>query len=160
LTKTVFIATINSGKNQEAKIMKEHCKVHAGVFVRTPEKMTSLVFDGSKRGPEWKLPGGGEEYLPLLHRWETPEETARRELFEETGLTAKELRLIMVISKGTHMWYLFEATLPNLDGLLPRGNDGEYVAKFPEPQLLNMPNFLTPHKEVLRDLVRKGVIQL
>ena len=131
--------------------MKSGSGIYAGVFVRGPGKTTVLVFDEAKELPMWKFPGGGGQYLLKENRWEAPEETARRELFEETGLTAKTLKPIEKVNKGSHWWYLFEAVVDNFDGLLRRGNDGEYVAKFAEAQLWGMQNFLKPHKEVLRE---------
>lgn len=132
--------------------MKERSDIYAGVAVRGPNRKTVLVYDSSKDKPAWKFAGGGRQFLPLLGRWETPEETARRELYEETGLLAKELTLLILIDKGTHIWYLFEAQFDSFEGLLSRGNDGEYVSVFPESQVLEMPNFLSHHKQIAKKL--------
>lgn len=59
--------------------------VAAGVLVRRDDQVLL-----QRRGDDgtWGLPGGG------LHSGETLEQTARRELHEETGLTAVDLRLV------------------------------------------------------------------
>lgn len=140
--------------------------IHASVCVRGPNNQTVLVYDEkwmeSKRrsrmskkkdsGPAWKFPGGGCEYLESAGRWETPEETARRELYEEIGLVAKNLILLDVIDKVSHRWYLYEARFDSFDGLKSRGNDGEFVAKFPAARVMTMPNFLASHKGVAKRL--------
>ena len=126
--------------------------VYGGVFVRGPNGKTVLVYDNTKPIPAWKFPGGGGKYLPSLNRWETPEETARRELEEETGLKASQLTLLIKIDKKDHLWHLFEARISDFNGILKRGNDGEFVSIFPESQILLMSNFLHPHKKVIKDL--------
>lgn len=128
-------------------------RVYGGVFVRGPDGKTVLVFDETRRNPAWKFPGGSGEFLTLLDRWETPAETASRELYEETGLVAPGLTLLKEIDQGDHLWFLFEARVDNFDGLIGRGNDGEHIAVFPESRILEMPNFLSQHKEVTRELI-------
>lgn len=132
--------------------MEKNSSVYGGVFVRGPNGQTVLVYDETKRTPAWKFPGGGGQFIDKQNRWEAPEETARRELWEETGIAAPTLTLLTTIDRGDHLWNLFEARVENFDGLLRRGNDGEFVSKFPESQLLQMPNFLSRHKKVLADL--------
>lgn len=140
--------------------MEENKNLYAGVMVRVPDNKTVLVYDESKENPAWKFPGGGGQWLAIVGRWETPEETARRELEEETGLIAGHLTLLAIINKGTHMWYLYEAVLDDFQGLRARGNDGEFVKVFPASQLLLMQNFLKQHKQVTQDLVLEGKINL
>lgn len=49
---------------------------------------------------DWGIPGGGMEL------GDTFEETARKELFEETGLTAQSLELLTLVS-GKEFYYQF-----------------------------------------------------
>jgi len=63
--------------------------VAAGVLVRRGD---AVLLQRRRDDGTWGLPGGG------LHPGETLEQTARRELLEETGLTAGELRLVDVYS--------------------------------------------------------------
>jgi len=63
--------------------------VGAGVIVR---KDRAVLLQRRRDGGDWSLPGGAKELGESL------EETARRELFEETGLTARTLRFVTVCS--------------------------------------------------------------
>ena len=77
---------------------------------------------------EWCLPGGFMELAEL------PEETALRELFEETGLRGKIERLIGVTA---HPSSLYGAVLisgylvQNFSGLARSGDDAQELAFFP-----------------------------
>ena len=63
--------------------------VAAGVLVRRGD---AVLLQRRRDDGTWGLPGGG------LHPGETLEQTARRELLEETGLTAGALTLVDVYS--------------------------------------------------------------
>ena len=63
--------------------------VAAGVLVRRGD---AVLLQRRRDDGAWGLPGGG------LHPGETLEQTARRELLEETGLTAGALTLVDVYS--------------------------------------------------------------
>ena len=63
--------------------------VAAGVLVRRGD---AVLLQRRRDDDTWGLPGGG------LHPGETLEQTARRELLEETGLTAGVLTLVDVYS--------------------------------------------------------------
>lgn len=139
---------------------KENWNLYGGVLVHGPQGKTVLVYDKTKYNPAWKYPGGKGKWLATANRWETPVETARRELFEETGLIATALTLLVAINKGTHFWYLYEAFFESFDGLIPKGNDGEYVKVFPESQLLHMQNFLVQHRQVTADLLLERKIKI
>lgn len=125
------------------------------VLVRAPSATcakTVLVYDQRKKGCAWTFPGGNAIFLHNLNRWETPLETARRKLLTETGLVAATLVPLMMMDKGTYTWHLFEAPFNDLDGLSARGDKGQFVSKFPIPQLTSMEAFLKPHKDVLIEL--------
>lgn len=68
-----------------------------GVVLFDPAGRVLLIRRGRPpRLGEWSLPGGRQEL------GETVEQTARRELLEETGCTAGGLRLVDVVDSITH----------------------------------------------------------
>lgn len=67
------------------------------IVVITNEKDEILLQQRTYPKGKWGLPGG------LMELKESTEETARREVFEETALTLNELHLIDVIS-GAHCY--------------------------------------------------------
>ncbi len=109
-----------------------------------------------RRYPEgrWCFPGG------LMEPGESTEETARREVFEETALTLGELRLIGVYSGAEHLcraangdeWYVVNAAYAcdSFEGDA-RVNDGESAQlKWFRPE--EVPETLvSSHREILRD---------
>ena len=84
---------------------------------------------------DWGLPGGGMEM------GDTFEETAQRELFEETGLTAKSLELVTIISgkefyfKFPHGDEIYNATVVfkanNTEGTLKMDDESLKLSYFP-----------------------------
>ena len=105
----------------------------------------------------WCFPGG------LMELGESVEETARREVFEETAITVGRLKLIGVYSGADHLcraangdeWYVVNTAFAALDWTgEPKVNDGESVRlawKRPE----DMPETLVrSHKEILRDYLK------
>lgn len=105
----------------------------------------------------WCFPGG------LMELGESVEETARREVFEETAITVGRLKLIGVYSGADHLcraangdeWYVVNTAFAALDWTgEPKVNDAESVRLawiMPE----NMPETLVrSHKEILRDYLK------
>lgn len=105
----------------------------------------------------WCFPGG------LMELGESVEETARREVFEETAITVGRLKLIGVYSGADHLcraangdeWYVVNTAFAALDWTgEPKVNDVESVRLawiMPE----NMPETLVrSHKEILRDYLK------
>lgn len=105
----------------------------------------------------WCFPGG------LMELGESVEETARREVFEETAITVGRLKLIGVYSGADHLcraangdeWYVVNTAFAALDWTgKPKVNDAESVRLawiMPE----DMPETLVrSHKEILRDYLK------
>ena len=112
-----------------------------------------------RRHPEgsWCFPGG------LMELGESTEETARREVFEETALRLGQLRLIGVYSGADHLcrapngdeWYVVNAAYACGDySGEARVNDGESVRlRWFKPE--EIPEGLVrSHKEILRDYLK------
>lgn len=75
----------------------QHPKVGVAVLVRNEGKILVGKRKGSHGAGQWALPGG------LIELWETPEEAAKRELYEETGLIALE------VSKGPWITHIVKS---------------------------------------------------
>lgn len=99
----------------------------------------------TKRQPLWKIPGGKRNYGKGDR---TPEDTARHELRDETGLPPDNLRHIASWSAGDHDKHLFVTDIrAGVEEVLFRlriGNDGE------------RPDFFNPHR--LGELIARGLI--
>ena len=102
----------------------------------------------------WCFPGG------LMELGESVQDTARREVLEETGISVGRLRLIGVYSGPDHLcraangdeWYVVNTSFLAEDWTgTPRVNDGESVRlAWVRPE--EMPETLVrSHKEILRD---------
>lgn len=120
-----------------------------------------LVKDPTKPEPHhWKLPGGkaqkvrrgdGGVVFP-----ETPQQVAWRETSQETGITTdpERFKWILAEDRGDHMKHLFRLQVESLEGLKPRGNEGEFVAIFDRERLGTMDLF-PPHRILLE---RAGIL--
>jgi ADP-ribose pyrophosphatase YjhB (NUDIX family) len=109
-------------------------------LVRNPRKPTPHF---------WKLPGGKGK------PGETPEEAAVRELEEETGIRVSMLDLGLVDQedRGDHVIYVFRVEVPNLAGLLTRGDEGEEVKVFMPEEILGMKDFFLPHRDAVGQII-------
>ena len=101
------------------------------------------------RKGEWCLPGG------FLEWGETPEEGAKRELFEETGLIGERLMYIGVYnSMVTFHALLHGYRVESWSGELTCGDDAEAVQWFPLDSLPSLA--FDAHETLLADAVRLG----
>ncbi|MHC5541209.1 NUDIX domain-containing protein [Singulisphaera rosea] len=86
----------------------------------------------------WEIPEGGG------HGAETPEETARRELREETGLNPKSLELLAIShlsnSVSDEIAYIFRATHLEQGTSAPEGTERLQVRLFEWPEVWAMLN--------------------
>ena len=73
-----------------------HPRVGVGVAVLRPGAVLLARRGNPPNAGAWSLPGGGQEL------GETTEQTARRELLEETGLAVGALHLAAVVDSLTH----------------------------------------------------------
>lgn len=121
----------------------------AVTFVKGPEGKTVFVLDRGKPLPHfWKMAGGRKE------PGETPVQTAKRELQEETGLNVETRNIVLVekVSKKNHDLYVYSVTVENFDGLIEEGDEGEKVAVFHESEVETMVDFFPPHRLFLKKL--------
>lgn len=71
------------------------------ILKRTPDVLLPNV---------WTLPGGKVDFISDENRWEDPEETAIREVLEETGLKILALKKLKITFSGSdHIISVFEA---------------------------------------------------
>lgn len=96
---------------------------------------TILVLEKYRPNPKWKPPSGSIEYLATKRRFETPEETAHRELEEETGLDEPidQGNLVDVHYKASHRYHLysFVVEVNNFKKLRRQGKTGERTLRYP-----------------------------
>lgn len=105
-----------------------------------------LVYEPSKPSPIfWKLPGGRKDGN------ETPEETAIRELEEETGLVVAENQLTHFFSEdmGQFDRHLFGVIISGEENLKEKGDEGEEIGTFDFSELDSMVDFLPNHRRLL-----------
>ncbi|MFS0782545.1 NUDIX hydrolase [Bacillus sp. 1P06AnD] len=82
------------------KIVGSRPLIMAGAAVIVPDSERRILMQLRKDNGCWGLPGGSMELGEQL------EETARRELFEETGIKAKNLTLLAIFS-GKELYYRY-----------------------------------------------------
>lgn len=113
-----------------------------GVSVIARDRAGRIMLVRHSYGPQaWYFPGGG------IHRGETPEAAARRELVEETACSLAQLALVGVLeeelSGAPHRAHIFEGVTDDA----PRPDGREVVeARFFPPDAL--PDRLSPRTRV------------
>lgn len=121
------------------------------VVIEGPGKKIPLILNPGKPLPHfWKFPGGRSE------EGETPEETAIREVAEETGLTLERVVGFEAMNRGDHMLHFFGAKVPSFEGLAKTGRDGERVALFTYEEIIEMVDFFGPHRELLDSICQRA----
>lgn len=117
------------------------------VMVIVPEGLV-LVMDPSKPDPLWKFPGGHSAGS------ESPDETAARELQEETGISLSpfELQLLRGENREDHDFFFFSVILSKLPQLREFGSDGEKIGVFPLC-ILGDELFFPPHRRLVTSFV-------
>ncbi len=119
---------------------------HAVAILVVSPQGIPLVRDMQKPSPWfWKMPGGKSE------SGETPEQTAQRELREETGIdiSLDDSNIIFEEDRGTHMFYLFVVSA-DIKGLKEKGDEGEEIKIFAKKDILSLKDILPPHAHILQ----------
>jgi ADP-ribose pyrophosphatase YjhB (NUDIX family) len=130
---------------------------HAVAIVCVTPAGIPLVRDWNSGKPSpiyWKLPGGTGEF------GETPEDTALRELEEETGIAlgdARLLKTLFVEKKRDHTHFFFLVTLDYVPTLAEVGaEDKEEIRMYTREQIARMPGLILmpSHRPVIEECLR------
>lgn len=129
--------------------MKKNIVATLECFVQKDGKYLMLHRSPTKRiMPDvWMAPGGHREFNEGLF------ECARREVFEETGLSIKNLRVKVIGNaylKDLDQEFHFHLLVADYAGgeLIPKIDDGEFVWLTPE-EILKLPTLLAELKHVI-----------
>lgn len=129
--------------------MKKNSVATLECFVQKDGKYLMLHRSAIKRiMPDvWMAPGGHREFNEGLF------ECARREVFEETGLSIKNLRVKVIGNaylKDLDQEFHFHLLVADYAGgeLIPKIDDGEFVWLTPE-EILKLPTLLAELKHVI-----------
>ncbi len=132
------------------------------VLVITPGGIL-LIRDPNKPKPHfWKCPGGASKIDPWTDVEETPEECARRELFEQTGITITSAdTFVKLISSNriTHehvSYVLILSYVPELK----HGRKGEEVVLFKASEILKMDGFFLNHRHIYEEVLKETSVEL
>ena len=115
-----------------------------GVLLQTPTKVVMVSEDLGKELIYKKIPGGRKRPVD-----KTPEDTAIREVFEETGvhITFEELNYVLGQDRRNHLYHLY--TVQISDGRLEEryhiAKNGEEVHVVSINELVKMKAEILPH---------------
>lgn len=118
IPRPLYRAALNIAYPLQQIVRRITGRARDGVSVIARDRQGRILLIRHSYGPDgWYFPGGG------MKRGEDPELAARRELEEETGCEAVELRRITifeeVLSGGSHQSHVYEALIdsePKADG--------------------------------------------
>jgi len=121
--------------------------VTADIIIEKEDKILLVKRKNDPFKGKWALPGGFLDFGK-----ETIEETAARELKEETGLNLLEYELLNVYSKPNRDPRIHTVSLVYIgkkyDGTAEAGDDAEEIGYFP---LDSLPELAFDHARILRD---------
>lgn len=113
------MVNIQEGTEESVLIVALYLAISGEIFL-------PLVISNKWRNPCWRIPGGGTDL------GETSTKAAYRELYEETGLKAKELHHTATISKkswgftnGSHRQFVYVTHVDDISTLLESSLDGD-----------------------------------
>ncbi len=121
------------------------------IFVKNRGNKILLIKRGVEPGKgKWALPSG------FIESDESPEETALRELYEETGISGRIKRLIGVYSEPTETYgrvllIAYEAEF--LDGHPKPGSDTVEVGFFSREEMPDIP--FASHNAIIKDALTR-----
>lgn len=85
------------------KLTQNRFTVSAAAVILNSGNEVLLLEHLLRPGSGWGLPGG------FLNKGETPEQAIKRELFEETGIELRSLRLVRMHTRASHIEMIFTA---------------------------------------------------
>lgn len=103
IVKVIWEKLNYSTRTKIIRVTQEKFTVSAAAIVVNENGEVLLLDHVLRTGLSWGVPGG------FIGRGEQPEAAVKREIFEETGLELKDIKLIRVRTTNRHVEILFRA---------------------------------------------------
>jgi 8-oxo-dGTP diphosphatase len=121
-------------------ILRQHFQVAVGAMIFNEQGQLLLCRHTYRRLHPWGLPGGG------LHFGEDPLDGIKREVLEETGMTVKDARLLLVDNSREIHLFTLTYLCSGVSGTFVKNEEVSYISYFDVDKL---PDFFPEHQATI-----------